>query len=129
MNIKTIIREEIDDFDWIREIPSGVSLVYNKKYVIDCCESGYDEETVRHKLDELTISSGSHKSYTNWFNNTYIREVNHKCFLFFTIVKNHYDLPRIDCGWDRCEQSPIYEKFKKLSLTEFLNSHISTHGK
>jgi hypothetical protein len=121
--IKKILRES-DDFDWVRDVPSGIMLKPNVEYIIDSCQTGFNEIMMEHKLDSL-FPNWRDVSYVNWFNNRYIMgsDVNYKCNLIL-----RFDLEfELDCGWIRCEQLENYLYGKEvviISVDDFLKAHV-----
>jgi hypothetical protein len=52
MNLKRIIREEMDDLQWVRDT-NPTFLPQRFKYVINFCNSQYSVEDIRPKFIEL----------------------------------------------------------------------------
>lgn len=141
MNLKKIIREEIDDMDWIREIPVGFELKQSHQYIIDCCETGYDENEFLNKFKELfgridplakVIEVNlPPKRIINWFDNRYIQITNYKVGLLLTIpIKENIDTYTEIGGWLPCEeerQHPLKdwsESYIRITPQDFLNGVI-----
>jgi hypothetical protein len=104
--------DESDEMDWIREIPAGFELKQNRRYIIDCCETGYDENIFLNKFIELfgdippynkylnIAGTSPPSSLVNWFNNGYIKEQNHRVSLLLKMpgMPRHSEIG----GWLRC---------------------------
>lgn len=120
--IKKILKES-DDFGWIKKIPSGIELKYSNTYYINCCETGYDEETFLKKYIELFGKPWEHKTkkdldknksyYVNWFNNVGIINNNHKVILILSDDKG---------GWNSCGSRLISPNVIEITPKQFLNS-------
>ena len=128
MDIKRIIREEVNDFDWTHEIEEPYVLNLGTRYIIDACTTGYDEDTVKEKLEDLF---GRHWDFIqedipkcNWFGNENIREVDHRVLLHLHIQKESPYIRRDTMGWDQCEHDGYWNQgdYTIISVDDFLNA-------
>jgi len=84
---------ETDEMGWIKEVPTGLKLEPGKRYIIDCCEEGYDEYLFEEKIVEFFsyLLKDDWKIPTperigpviNWFDNRFIRKLDNKVLLSF----------------------------------------------
>lgn len=69
MNIRKIIREELDDLQWIRDIePLGVDFMLNKAFYFDRDREGFDDKTYAgyyNKLTKRLINLGFSSTYSS----------------------------------------------------------------
>lgn len=69
MNIRKIIREELDDLQWIRDIePLGVDFMLNKAFYFDRDREGFDDKTYAgyyNKLTKRLINLGFNPTYSS----------------------------------------------------------------
>ena len=118
MNIKKIIKETIDDFDWADEIPATYKLEFNKRYYISTCDGGFNEDEVYEKLVELGIPKKG-----IWFENGWIRRNKHRAILFFRPRNGNTNSY---FGWDTCESKDEYESsdVTEITMDEFMLSRL-----
>jgi hypothetical protein len=69
MNIRKIIREEMDDLQWIRDIePDGIHFMLNKAFYFDRDREDFDDETYAGYYNKLTtrlINLGFKSEYSS----------------------------------------------------------------
>jgi hypothetical protein len=69
MNIRKIIREEIDDLQWIRDVePVGIDFMLNKAFCFDRDREDFDDETYASYYNKLTthlINLGFNSTYSS----------------------------------------------------------------
>lgn len=69
MNIRKIIREEIDDLQWIRDVePDGIGFMLNKAFYFDRDREDFDDETYAGYYNKLTtrlINLGFSSTYSS----------------------------------------------------------------
>jgi len=124
MNLKKIIKEEIDDFDWIRDVGSGIQLEPRVEYFIDACETGFDEKTLKMKMEQLFGDKRKEVDYyVNWFNNRFISSprTDHKCYLVL-----HFGEDFVSGEWTRCEDmgEGVLDTGITISVNQFINSYL-----
>jgi len=127
--------DESDEMDWIREIPAGFELKQNQRYIIDCCETGYDENIFLNKFIELFGDIPPYNKYlnivgtsppsllVNWFNNGYIKKQNHRVNLLLKMPSMPRPLMELG-GWLGCEDEEDGFKTIRITPQDFLNSVI-----
>jgi hypothetical protein len=69
MNIRKIIREELDDLQWIRDVePGGIDFMVNKAFYFDRDREGFDDKTYAgyyNKLTKRLINLGFKSKYSS----------------------------------------------------------------
>jgi len=69
MNIRRIIREGIDDLQWIRDVePDGIDFMLNKAFYFDINREDFDDETYASYYNKLTtnlINLGFNSTYSS----------------------------------------------------------------
>ena len=106
MDIKKLIKEELNDFEWARDIIEPIVLSVPYKYYIPLCDTGYKVRDIRDKFIELFGTDYSGRwGVVNWFGNDTLERTEEEdggVILYLTHEDLYgYEHPR--GVWDRCD--------------------------
>jgi len=112
----------MDEWDWVRDVLPCFELKPGKMYVIDA-KNGFDEDILKHKLDQLfEMGLNTKLRYCNWFYNYNIRILGNKCVLGLYIQSNGI----CNFGWVSDGEEEYYYRRNfdcvKLNIDMFLDS-------
>jgi len=124
MNLKRIIREEMDDLQWIRDT-NPKFLPKNFKYIINLCGTNYVVEDLRTKFIELFGTDYTHnKGIVNWFDNRFIEQSESDGNgLILDLSRNN---GKLSGEWDDCVNLMEYGDYEELRPEDFLNFYKKT---